>query len=143
MEKNQTQLAQTLREAGFRATEPRLAILHFLARARKPVSVPMLVQRLRSQQIDTVTAYRTLEAFKTSGLVRQIDFEHDHAYYELTAQGEHHHAVCIRCARVEDIRDCCAKAMEEAALEQSGFAAIHRHSLEFFGLCKACATKHT
>ena len=127
------------RQAGYKATPARVTILTFLTDAKKPVSVPELVQKLGAEQIDAVTAYRTLNILKAAGLVRQIDFHHDHAYYELTSWGEHHHAICVQCDRIEDIKDCCVETMEKVALEQSGFSTITQHSLEFFGICKQCA----
>src|SRR5688500_13198772 len=95
-------LRELLRKAGYKATPARMAILEFLNTLQKPVSVPEIIQKL-GQNIDGVTAYRTLDALKKSGIVRQIDFHHDHAYYELASLGEHHHAICTNCKRVEDI----------------------------------------
>jgi Fur family ferric uptake transcriptional regulator len=82
-----------------------------------------------------------LESFKDSGLVRQIDFQHGIAYYELASLGRHHHAVCTDCKLVEDVAGVCSETLNKQALKKSGFAAIKTHSLEFFGLCKSCARK--
>lgn len=130
-----------LREAGQRATPARLAILAVLEKTKKPLSVEKINQKLGDKKIDYVTVYRTVNILKEIGIVRQIDLHHGHAHYELAALGDHHHVVCMKCDRIEDVDNCSVEAdMYDKALQQSGFASIAQHSLEFFGLCQQCST---
>lgn len=138
--RQETNLRELLHQAGYKATPPRLAVLKVLHEIEKPVSAPELVKKMQRLKIDSVTVYRTLTSFKESGLVRQIDFQHGVSYYELAPEREHHHVVCVKCDRVEDVGECCvASDMHANALRQSGFAQINQHALEFFGICQSCS----
>ena len=127
-----------LRKAGYKVTPARLAILSVLNRAKKPLNVQQIMDRLEDKKIDTATVYRNLNTLKTSGLVLHIDFQQTHALYELATKGDHHHVVCTQCDQVEDVHNCALDHMTKEALKQSNFASITNHSLEFFGLCKNC-----
>ena len=91
-----------------------------------------------SHSFDQATVYRTMTVLKESGLIRQIDFQHGHAHFELTSLGDHHHVVCVQCDAVADVYSCDLRTMTQQALSQSGFAEIKDHTLEFFGVCRNC-----
>lgn len=131
--------ASLLRAAGLRATEGRLKLLTLLAKEQKPLSVKKLEQRMKGA-LNHVTLYRALEALEQAGIVSRAYLDHDHAHYELmTGRAHHHHAVCRSCGLVEDVEVPHAALEKEAAKKAEGFVRIDRYSLEFFGLCKACA----
>lgn len=134
-------LPRLLRQKSQKVTPARLALLRLLAATKKPLSAEAIQRRLGQVAVNQATIYRTLTTLQRAGLVRQVDFQRSRGYWELASLGEHHHAVCRHCGRVEDIKDCCTATMEESALQQSGFAAITHHSLEFFGLCKNCSNQ--
>ena len=94
---NSIAFARTLRERGFRATFGRVALLHALQSAEKPVTVEHLVKGLRGK-VDQANVYRALEAFTKAGLVRRVDVGHQHMHYELSVLvPHHHHYVCQDC----------------------------------------------
>lgn len=129
-----------LKSAGLKATHGRMELLDVLARIDEPLSVIKIQKRL-GNSLNEVTLYRALEAFAAAGLVRRVDLNHDHAHYELAVGREHHdHAVCTNCGLVEDIEGCGLVPLEKKALAQSKFKSIYSHNLEFFGLCRSCAT---
>lgn len=131
-------LSHILRERGCKVTPARLAILNVLEKSGKPLSVEKIIHALVTKKLDKVTIYRTLATLKECHLIRQIDFQHGHAHYELSSLGDHHHAVCVKCQTVEDVTPCNLEAMTKTALKQSGFAEITEHALEFFGVCRDC-----
>jgi Fur family transcriptional regulator, ferric uptake regulator len=132
---------RALREAGLKATPRRLALLAFVAEARKPLSAAMISDGLKGAA-NAVTVYRALETLCRAGIAKRIDFQHGHAYYELADTGDHHHIVCTACAKVEDFSGCEAPRIVRNALRKStGFAEITRHSLELFGICKTCSAR--
>lgn len=134
---NDIHFARVLREAGFRATFGRVALLEALEKAKRPLTVGELAQKLR-KHLDQATAYRALEAFEGKGIVRRIDLGHDHAHYELAEGKHHHHLVCDSCGKVEDV-EIAEKDIEHAALRTArDFKSVRTHSLEFFGMCRAC-----
>lgn len=133
-----TNFTEALRSVGQRVTPARLAVLSVLEKERRPLSVEKIILAIGEDAIDYVTAYRTVTMLKRAGLVRQIDFHHNHAHYELASLGDHHHVVCTRCSKVADVSDCDLSSMVREALRVSKFAEINQHSLEFFGICKEC-----
>jgi Fe2+ or Zn2+ uptake regulation protein len=135
-----TDFAQLLRSQGKRVTPARIAVLELLQQEKRPLSVEMIIHGLGEGVMDYVTIYRTLTLLKSLGLIRQIDFQHNHAHFELAALGDHHHVVCVKCSKVADVMHCNMKRMQQAALQESGFRTITEHALEFFGVCKQCAT---
>ena len=134
---------QLLKEAGFKATPGRIALVTLLSETREPLTVTAIQEKLSalSTPLNTVTLYRALEGLVDRGLVRKVDFQHPHAHYELVVgKKHHHHMVCNNCGDIEDIETCEPRAVEKSALKHSKkFASIKTHSLEFFGTCKKCA----
>ncbi len=91
---------------------------------------------------DQATVYRTIKSLKEKGVIKQIDLRHNHAHYELANIAEHHHLICLRCGRIEDVAHCGVEAIQSAVLRDSKhFAEIKQHALEFYGICKSCAKK--
>ncbi|MEX1997933.1 MAG: Fur family transcriptional regulator [Candidatus Andersenbacteria bacterium] len=135
---NATDFRKLLHAKSYKATPSRLAMLALLSRVTKPLSVPDIRKRLGGKHYDQATVYRTLLMLKKMGIVKQIDFQHGMSYYELSARGDHHHVICTTCERIEDVQECCVVGMDSLVLQQSGFAEITQHSLEFFGICKRC-----
>lgn len=133
------QFRTQLKEAGYRVTPARLALLHVLESSGKPLSVQRIIEQLQEVDVDQATVYRTLNAFHESGIVRSVDFQHGHAHYELSSGPHHHHVVCKECGRVEDIESCGIQEISRRVLQSSRFSEIHEHSLEFFGVCSACS----
>lgn len=76
-------MLQLIRDAGFRITQPRIAILRALLRQKIPVSIEHLHQELKKNGCDLVTVYRCLDAFEQIGLVRHCYFHNGTALFEL------------------------------------------------------------
>ena len=136
------QFVRMLRESGYRATPGRLSLLQVLAKAEHPMAIHEIVAQLGTQ-MNQATVYRALEALADVGIVRRVDLQHAHAHYELSAgERHHHHLICRGCGLVEDVESCDVSVIAHTVLKGSKkFAAIHDHSLEFFGLCKKCSAK--
>lgn len=134
-----TNFADALHSVKLRVTPSRISVLEVLEQEKRPLSVEKVISLIGEKNIDYVTAYRTITSLKNAGLVRQIDFQHNHAHFELASLGDHHHVVCVKCDKVADVKDCDMQKMQQIALQESGFQKITQHSLEFFGVCKGCA----
>ena len=128
-----------LRKSGYKATSSRIAILEVFKKSKKPLSAQEIINIL-PRGTDQVTVYRTLKSFKEKGVIKQIDLRHNHAHYELEDLAEHHHLICLKCGKVEDVHRCGVEAVESSVLRSSKhFAEIKQHALEFYGICKACS----
>jgi Fur family ferric uptake transcriptional regulator len=142
-------LRRLLQRSGYKATSPRLAILAVFKKSHEPLSAQQLMALLpRSARghgsfaIDQATVYRTLKSLEEKGIIRPIDLRHNHAHYELVDAADHHHIICLRCGKIEKVEHQNVEAMERTILQNAKhFAEIKQHTLEFYGVCKACAKK--
>lgn len=127
-----------LRKSGCRVTSARIAVLEMFQRNPKPLSVQEVIAML-PRDADQATVYRTIRSLRDKGILRQIDLRHNHAHYELANLAEHHHLVCVRCGRIEDVHGCTLEtAYPELLRHSKHFAEITQHALEFYGVCKSC-----
>lgn len=127
-----------LKEAGLKATQGRIVLLQTIAEHEKPITPDRLMKKLAGKKIDQATVYRNLQTLKVAGIIRQVNFEHDHAHYEL-ALDDHHHLICQKCGMVEDFEGCDADELIKRVLKHSEkFTSVERHAIELFGYCKKC-----
>lgn len=137
--KNSQHFKELLRGANQRATPGRIALLETLEKSTRPLSTRGIAEKL-PRSLDQATLYRALEALTGAGIVRRVDFQHDHAHYELASgKTHHHHLICEKCDTVEDIEECSAEKLGAMLLKKSKkFGSIKNHSLEFYGICNSC-----
>ena len=130
--------SQVLRSAGLRVTMPRLAILAWLG--THPHSTAEAVGAGVREQFGTVctqAVYDMLALCTTAGLLRRIELAEHPARFERRVGDNHHHIVCRRCGRTEDVdfvigaRPCLAPA------EAGGFA-VDAAEVVFWGVCPTC-----
>lgn len=128
-----------LRESDLRATPARLAVLSLLEKSVKPVDVTTIIGYLNKKNIkvDPVTAFRIVNVFTDKGLTKKVQLQEGKFRYELSSQTDHHHLICRKCGDIEDISDCNIDVLEKEIERKKGFN-VQSHSLEFFGICKAC-----
>jgi len=97
--------AVTIREAGLRVTQPRLAVLQVLEKQRGPLSHADLINALDGQGFDRVTLYRNLNDLADAGIVARTEVG-DHVWrFELRKRAEAHsgihpHFTCTDCGTV-------------------------------------------
>ena len=133
-------LTGRLRRQSRKVTGPRKAILDILRRHPHPLTNREILAAMPSGQCDLATVYRAMHLLEELGMVKQFHFGDGTARFELVAegrQGHHHHLVCTRCARVVEIEECFAEAVEKRLAANNRFKAV-THKLEFFGLCPKC-----
>lgn len=124
-----------------RQTKTRGLILSFLHEADRPLT-PSAILGLCHQAgrpANKTTIYRDLTRLEEAGIVHRVIVSDRKQYFELAEREHHHHLVCLGCDTVEDVLlDEVDLAKQEARLAQQRGFSVSRHSLEFFGLCKAC-----
>ena len=134
-----TALVTALDEAGYRLTEPRRAVAGLIAARDGHFTAADLVAdaRRRRLRIGRATIFRTLDAFADLRLVERIDLpDGDHAYVGCDPV-HHHHAICTRCGRSQDIEDLGLGAVIAEVGDRLSFS-VTSHRLELFGVCAAC-----
>lgn len=138
-------LLTTLKNNGYKITTPRKEVaLLLLDHPKDDHSGPLSIQDIstdllrKSIAVDVVSIYRTLELFMRLGIVHEVEFGEGMKRYELFSPDEHHHhLVCEICGLVTEITVPLERKILEEVEHITNYQ-IKRHSLEFFGRCKAC-----
>jgi Fe2+ or Zn2+ uptake regulation protein len=131
---------EALDRAGYRLTGPRRAVADLIAARAGHFTAANLVDDAAAQRLDMsrATIFRTLEALEDVGAIERIDLPTgDHAYITCEPAAHHHHVVCRRCGRANDVDDAGLPAIVERIALETGYR-IDAHRLELFGLCPAC-----
>lgn len=124
-----------------RITAPRLEILGILKSNHNPLTISEIHTKLKNKKIDLATVYRTINLFTELNIVYEIDFKDEFKRYELVYdRHHHHHIVCRKCKRVENVEACVLEELEKL-LNKKGYTEIS-HSLEFFGVCENCRNQY-
>jgi Fe2+ or Zn2+ uptake regulation protein len=132
-------MAQALRQAGYRLTQPRLAVLQVLQEHNGYLSPTEIYERGRTlyPSLGLVTVYRTLETLDRLGLVRRVHGRGNCHGYALANSARGHYLVCHRCSQVIEFPCEGIEGVIEAVRQRSGFT-VEEHLLELVGLCPAC-----
>lgn len=127
-----------LREAGYKLTAPRLAVLQVLEAAGAHLRVEEVLERARALYpgLGRATVYRTLALLTELGLLRPLYLGERRARLARVAEG-HHHLVCLGCGRSFSFPECPVAEVERLVAERFNFE-IKGHLLEFYGLCHDC-----
>jgi Fe2+ or Zn2+ uptake regulation protein len=134
-------LRAVLVRAGHAWTRPRAAVLQVLVPAAVPLKVEEIHarvgRRVAGAPVNLSSVSRTVNLLCGLGIVRPVRFGDGAQRFELAEDGSehHHHLVCERCGRVEDVRPCPVEGVD---LGRQGLA-VRSHHLELFGLCRLCA----
>lgn len=129
---------QTLQDAQLKVTHARQVVLDYFISQKHPVAADEIVLYLQKKKCNTdkATVYRILEAFHAKGIINRMEFGEGKFRYEI-AGSDHHHLICERCGKIEDISDCRIDTLEKEVKKRKGFI-VKRHSLEFYGVCSQC-----
>ncbi len=127
-----------IRGAGLRVTATRVAVLEAL-RDRPHATADDVFARLVGSLPGTSkqSVYNALGDFADAGLARRIEPAGHSGTFELRVGDNHHHVVCTRCGRIDDV-DCVVGAAPCLhAPEGSGFV-IETAEVTFWGVCPDC-----
>ncbi len=137
---NAETLKEKLRSVGMRVTAPRLAVLSaVVAGGHHDADAITVSARQHIGSLSRQAVYDNLHALLHAGLVRRIEPANAPALYEARVGDNHHHLVCTRCGRIEDV-DCVVghrPCMEPSATH--GFT-LTEAEVTFWGLCPSCQT---
>lgn len=127
-----------IREAGLRATGPRIAVYCLLASANRPLSHTQVVEELDSQEWDQATVYRNLRKLVEANLARVATRVEGQDRYELRRSDQephsHPHFSCRTCGTVE----CFPGATFTGEVDQRWRRSIEVSQLQLTGDCPDC-----
>jgi len=123
-----------------RETRQRSAVLGVLA-GGDALSAQDLYARLRRKgsNVGLATVYRTLRLLAEEGAVDVLRDDPVQARFRLCSITHHHHLVCERCGRVEEIPECDIAPWATKVAKQRGFQ-LRAHRAEIVGLCPECSS---
>src|SRR5215218_9988495 len=133
------ELTAALRARGRRVTAPRLLVHRHVRRSRGHLTAERVHGELAPglPSLSPATIYATLELLDELGFVRHLSTPGGTTVYDPRTDA-HHHAICRRCGRMEDVEAPVDLRAAEAAAAKAGFRADHGE-LQLSGLCAACA----
>lgn len=129
---------QQLRQAGLRVTSPRLAVLVVVG-ANPHIAAEDVATDVRERlgAVSTQTVYDALRVCTDAGLMRRIAPAGSPARYERRTGDNHHHLVCRRCGRIEDVDCAVGHAPCLTADDDQGFV-IDEAEVNYWGICPEC-----
>lgn len=137
-----TSYVSALDRAGYRLTEPRRSLAALIADQNGHFTAAELVAEARTRRLDVgrATVFRTLEVLEEIGAIERLDLPTgEHAYVGCEPL-HHHHVICSRCGRTDEIDDAGLRTVVREVARQTGFR-VDEHRLELFGLCPACLAR--
>ncbi|MDH5327783.1 MAG: ferric iron uptake transcriptional regulator [Gammaproteobacteria bacterium] len=132
--------SKELRDAGLKATTPRIKILEILEAAENPhMSAEDVYKQLleSGDDVGVATVYRVLTQFESAGLVNRHHFEGGNSVYELNQGNHHDHILCVKCGRVDEFVDQLIEERQKVIAAEAGYT-ITDHTLCIYGICKDC-----
>jgi Fur family ferric uptake transcriptional regulator len=122
-----------------RPTRQRLLVLEALAAEPHDATAQELHARLRErgERIGLATVYRTLSLLRERDVVDELSHQAGESCYRLCGPGHHHHLVCTRCHRVEELEECVIDEWVASVSTARGFSPTS-HALEVSGVCADC-----
>ena len=131
-------IRQICEDAGIKLTHQRLEIFKELLSGPKHPSAEQVHSRLQERMptIALDTVYRTLTTFDELGIINKLHIGNERTLFD-TNVNPHHHFVCSRCRKVEDIY---WQDFDEAALPKDirHIGKVQSRHLELHGLCNDC-----
>jgi len=127
-----------IRGAGLRVTATRVAVLEAL-RDRPHATADDVFARVSGTLAGTSkqSVYNALGDFADAGLARRIEPAGHSGTFELRVGDNHHHVVCTRCGRIDDVDCVVGSAPCLHVPEGSGFV-IETAEVTFWGVCPDC-----
>ena len=126
-----------LRNAGLKATLPRLKIINVFEQSRqRHLTAEDVYRQLLADGLDVglATVYRVLTQFEQAGLLMRHHFETGKAVFELNEGKHHDHLVCLQCGRVEEFYDAEIEKRQSKIARERGFE-ISEHALYLYADC--------
>ena len=119
-------------------TAQRKAIYDIIQRADDHPTAADVIERLRSRGLQFAygTVYNSLRYLTDHGLIRELKLGEAASRYDARTE-DHHHIVCIRCGRVDEVLLETPATWIEQVAAATGYA-VHEATVNFEGVCPSC-----
>ena len=125
---------QDLKDAGLKATLPRLRILQIMEESnQKHLSAEDVYKALLelNEDVGLATVYRVLTQFEAAGLVIRHHFDSGHSVFEINSGGHHDHMVCLKTGKVIEFKNEEIERIQKEIAEKHGYK-LAEHSLVLY-----------
>ena len=131
------EILAAFRDRKVRCTPQRYTILDYLNRNPKHPTAEEIYKAINrtDPRASLATVYKSLHAMASAGLIREVTVEGNAARFESNIE-KHHHFVCERCGKVEDIHWFDVPAL--ARRNRLGHRTMHQYEVVIRGLCSSC-----
>ncbi len=137
--RKRSSLLEILQEKGYRLTPPRMIVLEAVEASDDHISADEIYRQtlIKYPYMNISTVYRTLELLTELGLASETDFGGERLCYHPLGKSHHHHLVCWKCGKVQDIDVSVFHQLQDDLRTRYGFDAELEH-IALFGICAAC-----
>lgn len=136
-------IKKRLRAHGSKLTPQRRAVLDVIINnSGEHMSSEEIYDLVRKDLPDVglATVYRTLQLLCRIDVLSRVNLDDNVARYELHGDGEnhqHHHLVCDKCGKIEEVHVDLLEELEKYVEEEFGFTILN-HRVKFSGYCRDC-----
>ena len=120
----------------------REAILTLLEKNPVHPTVDWIHAQLRRThpRVGLATVYRTLKTLVGAGTLCELPFGTSESRFGLTLEQRHYHFICEKCHTILDLSTRFRADLEKSVEAETGHL-VHRHTMEFYGICRVCAQR--
>ncbi len=98
--------------------------------------------RTAAPKLGLTTAYRAVERWRDEGFVEEAGRRGEEAVYVMcSAQGHHHHLVCVECGATSLLEGCALESVRQASAV-AGFELLDTALAALPARCADCARSH-
>ena len=136
---NPAAIKRSLEDSGLRCTPQRYAVMAFLMECNEHPTAAEIFEAVNrvDPRSSRATTYNNLRDLLQAGLVREVAVEGRAARFDAKGM-RHHHFICDRCGKVEDMEWYDVPGPASGSL---GKRILRQCELIFRGLCAECAPR--
>ena len=119
--------AQDLKDAGLKATLPRMKVLDLFQGSKvRHMTAEDVYRLLMDEGLDVglATIYRVLTQFEQAGLLKRHHFEGGKSIFELNEGDKHDHIVCVNTGKVVEFHDPQIEKLIAKIVKAHGFELV-------------------
>ena len=140
MKSTPADVRQRFREKGLKLTPQRYAIYEMMIHTDSHPAVEEIYHAVQPMfpMLSLNTVYYTLTSLKKAGLIADVPVQEGAGRFDANMD-RHHHLVCLKCRKIEDVYDDGLDQLKISAKSTNGYL-VESHRVEFRGYCSECRT---
>ena len=125
----------------YKKSRQRERILKLLKSTGSHPAADWVYEKLKAEfpNLSMGTVYRNLNILSEQGLIKKIDFGSTYDRFDANIK-PHYHFICEICGAIKDL-DLPINYQLEEKVEQNTNMTVHKHRIEFYGICDKCMEK--